>query len=136
MPAPRFAFYPPLGAGKRSAKQRVLAEWRGADLSAAEKARANSSRRANELLPRVLKDMRMDNRRIDAEIVKVWRHAIDPNLAAHAQPTGYHKGTLFVTVDSSPWLDEIVRWHRKDILKLMQHSFGREFIKKISFRTG
>ena len=90
---------PPRGPGKRSAKNRVLAEWRGVDLTGAEKARLDKSRRASEVLPRVLKEMRIDTRRIDAEIVKVWKHAIDPNIAAHAEPTGYHKGTLFVTVE-------------------------------------
>jgi predicted nucleic acid-binding Zn ribbon protein len=114
----------------------VLAQWRGMDLTAAEKARADRSKRAADVLPKVLKEARIDTRRIDAEIVKVWNHAMHPDITAHAQPTGYRKGTLFVTVDSSAWLSEIVRWHRIDILKLMQNSFGREFIKKISFRTG
>lgn len=133
---PRSRPSPPLGPGKSSARQRVLAQWRGADLSAAEKARAVSVRRAGEVLPKVLKEARIDTRRIDAEIVKVWNHTIHPDITAHAQPTGYRKGTLFVTVDSSAWLSEIVRWHRHEILKRMQHSFGREFISKISFRTG
>ena len=50
--------------------------------------------------------------------------------------TGLHKGTLFVAVDSSVWLSEIVRYHRKEILARLQHSFGRDIIKKISFRPG
>lgn len=47
-----------------------------------------------------------------------------------------NKGTLFVTVDSSVWLDEIVRYRRKEILDRLQHSFGRELIQRISFRVG
>jgi hypothetical protein len=39
-------------------------------------------------------------------------------------------------VDSSVWLSEIVRYRRKEILVRLQHSFGREFIAKISFRVG
>ena len=49
---------------------------------------------------------------------------------------GLRKGTLFVTVDSSVWLSEIVRYRRKEILDRLQHSFGRDFITKISFRVG
>ena len=56
--------------------------------------------------------------------------------AAHAQPTGIRKGTLFVTVDSSVWLDEIVRYRRREILERLQHSFGRELVARISFRVG
>jgi hypothetical protein len=46
------------------------------------------------------------------------------------------KGTLFVTVDSSVWLSEIVRYRRKEILDRLQHSFSRDFITRISFRVG
>jgi hypothetical protein len=46
------------------------------------------------------------------------------------------KGTLFVTVDSSVWLSEIVRYRRKEILDRLQHSFGRNLIQRISFRVG
>jgi len=45
---------------------------------------------------------------------------------AHAQPTGLCKGTLFVAVDSSVWLSEIVRYRRKEILARLQHSFGTD----------
>ena len=61
---------------------------------------------------------------------------VDPNITAHAQPTGLNKGTLFVTVDSSVWLSEIVRYRRKEILDRLQHSFGHDFIARISFRMG
>jgi predicted nucleic acid-binding Zn ribbon protein len=91
---------------------------------------------ASAVLPNVLADLRIDRRRGEAEIVKVWNSVLDPNIVAHAQPTGLHKGTLFVTVDSSPWLSEIVRYRRKEILARLQHSFGRDLISKISFRIG
>lgn len=126
----------PLGGPRLSSKQRALAEWRGLDLDPLEKARATRVQPIESLLPKVLKDLRMDTRRAEAEIVRVWNNLIDPTLGAHAQPTGIHKGTLFVTVDSSPWLNEIVRYRRKEILECLQHSFGRELIARISFRVG
>ena len=57
-------------------------------------------------------------------------------MVAHAQPTGLRNGTLFVTVDSNVWLTEIVRYRRHEILELLQHAFGSQLIRKISFRTG
>jgi predicted nucleic acid-binding Zn ribbon protein len=87
-------------------------------------------------MPRVLSELRIDKRRGEAEVVKVWSHLLDPAIVAHAQPTGLNKGTLFVTVDSSVWLSEIVRYRRKEILDRLQHSFGRDFITRISFRVG
>ena len=127
---------PPLGPGKANARQRVLAAWRGVDLAPVEKARASSAKTPGQVMPRVLKDLRIDARRAEAEIAKVWNNLIDPVITAHAQPVGINKGTLFVNVDSSVWLSEIVRYRRKEILDRLQHSFGREFIAKISFRIG
>ncbi len=127
---------PPLGPPKRSQRQRVLAAWRGTDLSAAEIARTNRVKSAGAVIPDVLKNHRIDKRRADVEIVKVWNNLIDPTIVAHAQPVGLRNGTLFVTVDSSVWLAEIVRYRRKEILDRLQHSFGRDTIARISFRVG
>ena len=88
------------------------------------------------VMPQILAKLRMDKRQGETEILNVWRNLIDPTLTAHAQPTGINKGTLFVTVDSSVWLDEIVRYRRKEILECLQHSFGRELVARISFRVG
>ena len=87
-------------------------------------------------MPRVLNKLGLDRRRAEAEIARVWNHLVDPNITAHAQPTGLNKGTLFVTVDSSVWLSEIVRYRRKEILDRLQHSFGHDLISRISFRVG
>ena len=118
------------------ARSRILAQWRGIDLSPVEKAQAVAARNVADLLPSVLKDLRIDARQDDAEIVRVWNSLIDPNLTAHAQPANLNKGTLFVNVDSSAWLSEIVRYRRKEILDRLQHSFGKNLIQKISFRIG
>lgn len=130
-----FRFMPPLGSPPPKPKERVLAQWRGVNTSPLEKARLKSKSIA-EVMPNVLTGLRMDRRRSEAEIVRVWNNLIDPRVTAHAQPTGINKGTLFVTVDSNVWLDEIVRYRRKEILERLQHSFGKELIAKISFRLG
>jgi predicted nucleic acid-binding Zn ribbon protein len=119
-----------------STRDRALAQWRGWNWTAAEKARQVTGKKAGDVLPRVLSDLRMDRRQSEAEIIKVWNNQLDPNITAHAQPAGIRKGTLFVNVDSSVWLDEIVRYRRREILERLQNSFGRELIVKISFRVG
>jgi len=119
-----------------TARDQALAEWRRWDWRAAEETRRPSARPASDVMPVVLAALRMDRRQSEAEILKVWNHQIDPNITAHAQPTGIRKGTLFVIVDSSTWLSEIVRYRRHEILERLQNSFGRELISKISFRAG
>jgi predicted nucleic acid-binding Zn ribbon protein len=121
---------------KISARQKVLAQWRGVDLAPIETAKAVRARDAGKVVSKVLADLKMDSRRADIEIVKVWNELLDPNITAHAQPHNLHKGTLFVNVDSSAWLSEIVRYRRKEILDRLQHSFGKNLIQKISFRIG
>ena len=113
-PPPRFI--PAKGPPRRPARQRALAELRGIDLAPLEQIRERPARPLGALMPALVQRLRMDQRQGEAEIARVWNHLLDPAITAHAQPTGINKGTLFVTVDSSPWLDEIVRYRRKDIL--------------------
>jgi hypothetical protein len=119
-----------------SARRKVLAQWRGVDLEPEETARALRARGANQIVAKVLGDLKMEARRAEIEIVKVWNAALDPNLTAHAQPVGLRRGTLFVNVDSSVWLSEIVRYRRGEILDRLQHSFGKNLVQRISFRIG
>jgi len=119
-----------------TARQKVLAQWRGWDWSADEKARWPSAKSTAEIMPKVLGGLRLDRRQAETEILKVWNNQLDPNVAAHAQPTGLRRGTLFVAVDSNVWLDEIVRYRRREILERLQNSFGRDLVARISFRCG
>jgi len=142
-------FHPPMrnirrsGAKQKSsgnvpafARRRVIAQWRGVDLTEQEAARTDRTKAAANVLPKILESMGLDRKRSEAEIVKVWKHLIDPVITAHAQPTGINKGTLFVTVDSNVWLSEIVRYRRKEILQSLQTAFSREMIVRISYRVG
>ena len=119
-----------------SARARILTQWRGVDYAPLEVARATPARRPGDVLPALLQDLRLDARQAEAEIVKVWNALIDPVITAHAQPANLHRGTLFVNVDSSVWLTEIVRYRRKEIIERLQHSFGKSVVQKISFRIG
>ena len=124
------------GPRKSTARENVLAAWRGIDLAPVELVRSKTAKHAGAVMPRILSELRIDRRQSESEILKVWNHLIDPNIVAHAKPTGINKGTLFVTVDSSVWLDEIVRYQRRESLQRLQTSFGKDLITRISFRVG
>lgn len=117
-------------------REEALAQWRGWDYTPMEIARKQSSKKIGDVMSSVLAGLRIEKRQSETEILKVWTHLIDPQITAHAQPTGIRNGTLFVTVDSSVWLDEIVRYRRREILDRLQNSFGRDLIARISFRVG
>jgi hypothetical protein len=126
---------PKKGLPKPTPKQRALTEWRRIDLREQEGASA-SEKKIAALLPKVMKEMGLDRKRGELEILKVWNNLLDPNITKHAQPANIARGTLFVNVDNSAWLDEIVRYRRKEILTRLQTAFGKEAIQKISFRIG
>jgi hypothetical protein len=117
-------------------RQRVLAQWRGATWLQEEQTANAQIKPASAIMEQVLGRLNIDRKRGESELLKVWNHIMDPEVVAHAQPTRLHKGTLFVSVDNSVWLAEIVRFRQHGILDRLQSSFGREFVKKISFRAG
>ena len=120
-----------------SARESILASWRGINLTSQEQNRRAVAKAAGSVMPHLLKELGLERRLAEAGIVKVWNNLIDPTITAHAQPTGLlRNSTLVVTVDSSAWLNEIVRYRRREILERLQHSFGRDLVARISFRTG
>jgi hypothetical protein len=125
-----------LRASRASARDRAVAEWRGWAWSDGEKTAKNTSKNAGDVLKGVLKNLRIDQRLGETEILKVWNNQMDPNIVAHAHPVALKNGTLIVNVDSPVWLSEIVRYRRREILERLQNSFGRDIITKISFRIG
>jgi predicted nucleic acid-binding Zn ribbon protein len=123
-------------AARRSSRDRALADLRGWSWNVAEAARKPSGKSAGDALKGVLKNLRIDQRLAETEVLKVWNSQMDPNIIAHAHPVGLRNGTLMVNVDSPVWLSEIVRYRRHEILERLQNSFGREAIVRISFRIG
>lgn len=117
-------------------RRRVLAAWRGVDLTEAERARASAGRSLADLLPRVLQGIRIDRRQAESQIAILWNQIVDPQIAAHAQPVALVRGTLVVAVDNSVWLEELVRYRREEILERVQDAFGKTTVRKIAYRIG
>ena len=117
-------------------RDQVLRDWRSVDVKELEKTHGNKSHSIGAVVKNVLGALQLDRRRAETELVNVWNQTIDPTVTAHAQPVNIRHGTMFVNVDSSVWLDEIVRYRRHEILQRMQHAMGREMFKKISCRIG
>ena len=117
-------------------RDQTLTEWRRVDLRPAEKAQRRGDRPIADVLPNVLGRIRIDQRQAESQIIEVWKRTIDPTIVAHAHPVSLAKGTLFVAVDTSAWLSEIVRYRSREILERMQLAAGKDVVRKISFRIG
>jgi len=133
---PSYSLPPRSARLKLSAKQAALVDWRRIDLTEQEKARLDHVKTLAETMPGVLKGLGLDRKQSDLEVLKVWNNLMDPLVVAHAKPVGLVKGTLFVNVDSNVWLDELVRYRRREILQRLHHSFGPDLVQRISFRVG
>jgi hypothetical protein len=127
---------PKKGFPKPNPKERALAEWRRRDLREDEGAVRATTKNIADVIPKVVKQINLDKKQSDLEILKVWNNLLDPNITAHAQPANLVRGTLFVNVDNSAWLDEIVRYRRREVLLRLQTAFGPDLIQRISFRIG
>ena len=121
---------------RRTPRERTLSEWRRSSGSPFGDLGKDHSKPVEQIMGGVLKNLKLNKKQREIEILKVWNASVDPNITAHAQPVGINKGTLFVNVDNSVWLHEIVRYRYKEILTRLQTSFGKETIARISFRAG
>lgn len=127
---------PPVGPPAPDPRRQVLAAWRGVDWEALEAVRQRTARPLSAIVPETLARLQLERRVQEAEILRVWNQALSPTLTAHAQPTGLRHGTLFVSVDHPVWRDEIVRYHRHEILERLQQALGPDVVRRISFRVG
>ena len=119
-----------------AARSRTIDQWRGRGFTSAETAWISPAKSIETILPGVLGHLRLEQRLDESKIQTLWSQILDPTLVAHAQPAGFAKGTLFVNVDSSVWLNEIVRYRRQEILERLQTALGKTVVQKISFRVG
>ncbi len=119
-----------------AARSRTIDQWRGRGFTSAETAWISPAKSIETILPGVLGYLRLEQRLDESKIQTIWSQILDPTLVAHAQPAGFAKGTLFVNVDSSVWLNEIVRYRRQEILERLQTALGKAVVQKISFRVG
>ncbi|MEY4691507.1 MAG: hypothetical protein RIT19_1832 [Verrucomicrobiota bacterium] len=119
-----------------AARARTLDQWRGRGFTRAETAWSSPAKSLGTILPGVLQHLRLEQRLDESKIQTVWSQILDPTLVAHAKPAGFAKGTLFVHVDSSVWLDEIVRYRRHEMLERLQTALGKTVVQRISFRLG
>ncbi|MGC8744548.1 MAG: DUF721 domain-containing protein [Verrucomicrobiia bacterium] len=120
----------------KRAKQEALAQWRGIDLTEEERAREKTEKQVADVVKNVFEKIKFEERRSQAEVINVWKNALDPLIVAHTQPVALKNGVLIVYVDNSVWLNEINSFWKQDILLKLQSAFGKTMIKNIYFTIG
>ena len=64
-----------------------------------------------------------------------WRQLAGDPIANHSRPAQLIDNVLYVHVDSSAWLNEIVRFHAAHLMRLLQMTFGKDKIKKVNYQV-
>lgn len=69
------------------------------------------------------------------KIVAKWKIIAGENVAAHSRPGRLNESVLYVYVDSSTWLNEIVRLHADNIKRFLKKEFGANAVKTVRYQV-
>ena len=87
------------------------------------------------LVPRVLKDLGLEESAKAAAIAERWADVVGPEIASHCQPTALHGSVLEATADSSAWC-QALRLQSPEILAALKEAFGAAAPTGLRMRIG
>ncbi len=64
-----------------------------------------------------------------------WTDLAGSTIARHAQPVRLERKMLIVAVDSSVWMNELIRYERAPLLARLQEKYGADQIKTVQFQA-
>lgn len=62
-----------------------------------------------------------------------WTHLVGATLATHTRPASFENGNLQIFVDSSPWLSELSRFAKPELLRKLKQRYGPNKIRNVRF---
>lgn len=71
----------------------------------------------------------------DRKLLEIWRQSVGPQIAARTHPENIRRGTLFVRVSTSVWMQEL-QFMKKEIITKMNRLYGQETVQNIRFVIG
>ena len=86
------------------------------------------------VIPVLMKRLGLEDQHWMDRLVKEWPALVGDAVAKHTRPGRVQKENLFVFVDSSVWLNELVRYGKDAILANLRKHFGDGKIKSVSFQ--
>ncbi|SHO51418.1 DUF721 domain-containing protein [Desulfopila aestuarii] len=94
--------------------------------------RENKQKRMAAILPGVLRDRGWQAQMELHSIFLQWAKVVDETVSAHAQPLKIVKGTLWVEVENSAWLQQL-QYQKVSVLKSINDFFQEKKISDIRF---
>jgi len=71
----------------------------------------------------------------DQKLLEIWRQSVGPQIAIRTHPENIKRGTLFVKVATSVWMQEL-QYMKKEIIERINRLYGQESVQNIRFVIG
>ena len=88
--------------------------------------------RIGDVLPSVLRDLGLQKKFSERQVVDKWAAVVGPELAARARALRYDNGTLTVRVDHGAWMQEL-HFIEKDLVRKLRAACPGVDLTKIRF---
>lgn len=87
------------------------------------------------LLGAVLRGSVIEQRLEEGRIWVVWEQAVGSRIASHAAPSAFRDGTLTLSVDSAPWMQQL-NFLKRELVAKVNAELGQEMVTDIYLKAG
>jgi predicted nucleic acid-binding Zn ribbon protein len=91
--------------------------------------------RVGGVVPKVLRDLGLDESARALRICEGWERAVGVEVASHCRPVALRNGVLEAQVDSSAWC-QTLRLRTPELLERLSRAFGEDAPHALWFRLG
>jgi predicted nucleic acid-binding Zn ribbon protein len=97
--------------------------------------RRSQPERLGALVPRVLKDLGLEDSARALRVAERWEALVGAEVARHSRPTALRANVLEVTVDSSVWCQQL-QMRRPELLACLREALGADAPRDLWLRVG
>jgi predicted nucleic acid-binding Zn ribbon protein len=113
-------------------RAKVIAEWRGLPETPFPQ---DTSQPVSEVLGKLLKQLGLQGRVREQEIMGAWKEIVGDFAAQHSTPVSLVEGVLYVRVLQPSMRYELENTWRREILRKLKERFPKG-VRDVRFRTG
>jgi hypothetical protein len=113
-------------------RHRLIADWRRVEGESPNNCEAVG---VGELMPRILKDWKLDEKQRGEEITTAWREIVGEFFSQHTAPDAIKRGVLTIRVLHST-IHHALNMEKARLLARLQERFGKDGVRDIKFRHG
>jgi predicted nucleic acid-binding Zn ribbon protein len=84
------------------------------------------------MLPRVLKQLGLDQGLLGWRVVQEWAQVVGPRVARHTRAVAFRDGVLHVEVEGSAWMHEL-GFLKRDLLQKVNRHIGSRLVRDVRF---